>query len=186
MELNRVTAEQIANEHYEVVIIGSGFGSTFFLNEAVERLAGRALVIEWGDYYPWAQQILNNQNSEFPQESTYLNRGDKPWNMTIGFGGGMNCWYALTPRFHPYDFHMKSRYGVSNDWPLGYDALERYYCDAERIMSISGDPDMATLLPRTMPFPLPPHKGTSADVLMKAAMPQHHFIVPTGRASAAN
>lgn len=186
MELNRVTAEQIADRHYEVVIIGSGFGSTFFLNEAIKHLKGRALVIEWGSYYSWAQQIRNNQNSELPHEATYDNRGDKPWNMTIGFGGGMNCWYGMTPRFHPNDFYIKSLYGVSNDWPVDYEDLEPYYCDAERIMLISGDPAMASLLPRSMPFPLPPHTGTSADELMRAAMPEHHFIVPTARASAAN
>lgn len=46
MEINRVSPEKVANEHYELIIIGSGFGSTFFLNEAVKHLDGRALVIE--------------------------------------------------------------------------------------------------------------------------------------------
>lgn len=186
MDINRVSPEKVANEYYELIIIGSGFGSTFFLNEAVKHLAGRALVIEWGDHYPWANQVQEQQNSKIPHETTYDNRGDKPWNMTIGLGGGMNCWFSQTPRLHPNDFRMKTLYGVSNDWPVDYDELESYYCRAETIMSISGDPAMGKMLPRSMPFPLPPHRGMTIDDMMKAAMPDRHFIVPTGRASIPN
>ncbi|WP_150303367.1 GMC oxidoreductase [Pseudomonas saliphila] len=186
MEINRVSPERVANEHYELIIIGSGFGSTFFLNEAVKHLSGRALVIEWGDHYPWATQVRERRNSDIPHASTYENLGDKPWNMTIALGGGMNCWFSQALRLHPKDFHMKTLYGVSNDWPVDYEALEPYYCQAETIMSISGDPAMASILPRSMPFPQPPHKGTTVDEMMKAIMPDRHFIVPTGRASVAN
>lgn len=186
MEINRVTPERVANEHYELIIIGSGFGSTFFLNEAVKHITGRALVIEWGDHYPWAAQVQEQRNSDIPQDSTYVNLGEKPWNMTIALGGGMNCWFSQTPRLHPKDFYMKTLYGVSNDWPVDYDVLESYYCQAETMMSIAGDPAMAKILPRSMPFPQPPHRGTTVDQMMKAAMPDHHFIVPTGRASIAN
>ena len=52
-------------------------------------------------------------------------------------------------------------------------------------MAIAGDPDMHRMLPRSQPFPQPPHKGSSIDVRMKQAMPDHHFIMPTGRARVA-
>ena len=97
----------------------------------------------------------------------------------------MNCWYSQTPRLHPSDFAIRTRYGVGNDWPLSYAELEPYYCQAEQIMSIAGDPDMTRVLPRSQPFPQPPHKGSSIDMLMKEAMPDHHFIMPTGRARVA-
>lgn len=38
--------------------------------------------------------------------------------------------------------------GVGKDWPITYDDLEEAYCDAEAIMAISGDPDMARIMPR--------------------------------------
>lgn len=185
MDINRVSARAIHEKHYELVVIGSGFGSTFFLNEALKHLNGQALIIEWGDFHPWAWQIEAQRNSIISQENTYTNRGEKPWNMTIGLGGGMNCWYSQTPRFHPHDFVTQSRYGVGQDWPFGYDELEPYYCQAEDIMSIAGDPDMDRMLPRSQDFPQPPHKGSSIDMLMKAAMPDQHFIMPTGRARVA-
>jgi len=181
MDINRVSARNVHQAHYELIVIGSGFGSAFFLDEALKHITGRALVIEWGDYQPWAWQVEAQSNSPIAPESTYKNSGNKPWNTTIALGGGTNCWYAQTPRLHPNDFKTRTLYGVGHDWPLGYDELEPYYCRAEQIMSISGDPDIGKVLPRSQPYPQPPHKGTSVDALMKAAMPDHHFICPTAR-----
>ena len=187
MEINRVSPARVANEHYELVIIGSGFGSTFFLNEAVKHITGRVLVIEWGDHYPWASQVREQQNSDIPQDSTYINRGDKPWNMTIALGGGMNCWFAQAPRLHPKDFHMHTHYGVARDWPVDYDILEPYYCKVETMMSIAGDPAMNRILPRSMPYPQPPHRGTtrprpSRPAARPARSPTTVSTQPTGPA----
>ncbi|MCQ4319275.1 hypothetical protein [Stutzerimonas stutzeri] len=46
MEINRVSAKGINEEHYELVVVGSGFGSGFFLTEALKHLTGRALILE--------------------------------------------------------------------------------------------------------------------------------------------
>lgn len=185
MDINRKTPAQVDQQHYEMVVIGSGFGSSFFLTEALKHTKGRVLIVEWGDFHPWAWQIQNKLNTAIPSPETYANRGEKPWNTTIALGGGMNCWYSQTPRLHPNDFATQTRYGIGYDWPISYDELEPFYCQAEEIMSIAGDPDMHRMLPRSQPFPQPPHKGSSIDVLMKQAMPDHHFIMPTGRARVA-
>ncbi|TIS07380.1 MAG: GMC family oxidoreductase, partial [Mesorhizobium sp.] len=152
-----VQPEQIANEHFDLVVIGSGFGSAFFLHEFLKRRKARVLVLEWGRHNTHEWQLDQNANTDIDDESTYkTDNADKPWNYTIGLGGGTNCWFAQTPRFHPNDFRLKSTYGVGNDWPISYDELEPFYCDAEEVMSISGDPDMARMLPRSRPFPQPP------------------------------
>lgn len=74
---------------------------------------------------------------------------------------------------------------MGKDWPLSYQELEPYYCEAEAIMSISGDNDMAIELPRSCPFPQPPHNPSNIDRIMKEAMPDKHFIMPTARARVA-
>ncbi|SDR84995.1 Choline dehydrogenase [Halopseudomonas xinjiangensis] len=185
MDINRKIPADIDKQHYDMVVIGSGFGSSFFLSEALKHTKGRVLIVEWGDYHPWAWQIQNQLNTAIPTAETYANRGDKPWNTTIALGGGMNCWFSQTPRMHPSDFATQSRYGIGHDWPISYDDLEPYYCQAEQIMSIAGDADMHQVLPRSQPFPQPPHKGSSIDEIMKQAMPDRHFIMPTGRARVA-
>ncbi|MFC1518078.1 GMC oxidoreductase [Pseudomonadota bacterium] len=182
MNLNIVSAEQAAQQKYELIIIGSGFGASFFLLEALKKINGNILVLEWGDYHSWNWQLSQGKNSAVDPADTFKNTAEKEWNCTIGFGGGMNCWFAQTPRFHPADFKTASLYGVGNDWPISYDDLEPYYCDVESIMSVSGDPDMQSMLPRSKPFPQPPHRPTAIDRIMKNANMDSHFIMPTARA----
>ncbi|MEZ9538485.1 hypothetical protein AB4160_09805 [Shewanella sp. 10N.286.51.B8] len=170
MNLNIVSAEQAAQQKYELIIIGSGFGASFFLLEALKKINGNILVLEWGDYHSWNWQLSQGKNSAVDPADTFKNTAEKEWNCTIGFGGGMNCWFAQTPRFHPADFKTASLYGVGNDWPISYDDLEPYYCDVESIMSVSGDPDMQSMFPRSKPYPQPPHRPTAIDRIMKNAI----------------
>ncbi len=177
-----IPPEDVADEHFDIILIGSGFGSAFFLHELMQRPAGRILVLECGRHNSHDWQIRNQTNSAISDSSTYRTNSDKPWDYTIGLGGGTNCWFAQSPRLHPSDFRMQSLYGVGQDWPIDYDDLEEAYCDAEAIMSVSGDPDMEQIMPRSRPFPQPPHRMSHPDRIMKAAQPHQHFVMPTARA----
>lgn len=184
MIFNKIKPDEVANRSYDLVIIGTGFGSSFFLSEALKHKPGKVLVLEWGQYNSWAWQLENRINSPIPWGSSFINNTpEKPWTTTIGFGGGTNCWFGQTPRFHPNDFKLKSLYGVGEDWPISYDDIESYYCEAEEIMQVAGDDAMGAVLPRSKPFPLPAHKGSTPDRIMMKASPETHFIMPTARAS---
>ncbi|MET0535351.1 MAG: GMC family oxidoreductase [Steroidobacter sp.] len=178
----------MASQHYDVVVVGSGFGSLFFVEGFLnKRPAANILVLERGTFNSHAWQLQNNRNSSVPHQSTFrTDETRKVWNFTIGLGGGTNCWYAQTPRFHPSDFKMRSRYGVAQDWPLDYDELERYYVAAERRMSVAGAPEMGAILPRSAPFPQPAHKLTAVDHIMRKAQPEFHVPMSTARASVAD
>ena len=171
------------NQAYDLVVVGSGFGSLFFIDRWLKhRPADRVLVLEWGLHWDHAKQIEQNKNSAYAFNSTHSQPpGQKPWYYTIGFGGGTNCWWGQTPRFHPTDFKLASLYGVGRDWPISYDALEPYYVAAEERMSISGSKHMDRIMPRSAPFPQPPHNGSAIDKQMLAAQPDQHFIMPTAR-----
>ena len=41
-------------------------------------------------------------------------------------------------RMIPNDFQLKTLYGRGRDWPVGYDELEPYYCEAEAELGVSG------------------------------------------------
>ena len=151
MKMNSVVPDSVDGQHYDVIIVGSGFGSAFFLHEMLRHRSVRVLVVEWGDHHHHNWQIANNRNSSIADTDTYETASDKPWNFTIGLGGGTNCWFAQTPRFHPNDFRLKTHYGVGNDWPIDYDELEPFYAEAELIMSVSGDADIAAVCPRSTP-----------------------------------
>lgn len=75
---------------------------------------------------------LNGYQVEFgPQTfgSTYLR----------ALGGTSLHWLGTTPRFLPNDFRIRTKYGVGVDWPLTYDDLEDYYCQAEWSIGVSAN-----------------------------------------------
>src|SRR5882724_6710591 len=79
-------------------------------------------------------------------------------------GGSTWHWLGHTPRMLRSDFEMKTRYGggpdfppAMVDWPIGYDDLEPWYCDAEREMGVAGSHEEWDGLfdsPRSKPFPM--------------------------------
>lgn len=170
---------------YDVAVVGSGFGSLFFV-EAYRRQFPKAsiAIIERGPHKSREWQVENRKNSPIDTATLHrVRRGEKPWNYTVGFGGGLNCWSGQTPRFHPSDFRTRSLYGRAVDWPVTYDDLEPYYVAAEYRMGIAGDMSMATVLPRSRPFPQPPHRLTAIDRIMRQAQPDLHVPIACARAS---
>jgi choline dehydrogenase-like flavoprotein len=183
--VNSIDAEAINGEHFDIVIIGSGFGSSFFLFQALKKSGLRILVIERGRHNSWEWQVEHQDNSNIDHNTTFSGSSDKPWNFTIGLGGGTNCWFGQANRLHPTDFRLKTLYGVGQDWPVDYDEMEPWYAQAETIMSISGDPELSAIFPRSTPYPQPPHRMSAADRVMKQAQPDMHFVMPTARARVA-
>lgn len=174
----------LKDDHFDVIVVGSGFGSSFFLHKFLRKSpqAKRILVLERGRLNSHEWQIANGRNSNIDSAGTVKTpEGHKPWNFTLGMGGGTNCWWGMTPRMHPSDFKLYSSYQVGRDWPLTYAGLEPYYSEAEQIMSISGDDRSEVMFPRSAPFPQPPHRLATPDRIMQQAYPGHHFAVPVAR-----
>jgi choline dehydrogenase-like flavoprotein len=109
---------------------------------------------------------------------------EKVWAFLLGHGGSSNCWFGNTPRMLPEDFRMRSLYGVGEDWPVGYEELEEYYCDVEEAMAIAGPSDDSPF-PRSRPYPQPPHRLSDVDRLFKRAFPGAFFPLPSARPTVA-
>ncbi len=171
------------NEKYDVVVVGTGFASSLFLHRLLQLdLKQRVLVLERGERRTHAWQLANRGVLEQLAAASIINRNPaKTWPFTLAFGGGSTCWWACTPRMFPDDFELKTRYGVGADWPLDYDDLEPYYTEVEELMQVSGPADSP--FPRSKPYPLPPHRFSSPDKLLKAAFPTQFFHQPTARPS---
>jgi glucose dehydrogenase len=78
-------------------------------------------------------------------------------------GGSTWHWLGHTPRLLRNDFLMKSKYDGPNlppamtDWPISYDDLEPWYCEAEREMGVAGSQaewDGLFGSQRSKPFPM--------------------------------
>jgi choline dehydrogenase-like flavoprotein len=172
--------------HYDVVIVGTSFASSFFLLRYLEHApaTARVLVLERGneDTKPW--QLANKRHSSIEPEEVYENDNPrKEWYTSPGFGGNSKCWMGGTTRMMPGDFQLKSRYGVGQDWPMSYDDLEPYYTAVEQVMLISGPADSP--MPRSSTFPLPPHQFSDPDSLLKQHFPDGWYQMATARATVA-
>ncbi len=167
--------------HYDLVVIGSSFASSFFLLEALQHAGPefRVLVLEKGLRLSHASRL---QAAVLEDDvPIYRNVGEeaKPWVTNTMFGGCSHCWWGCTPRFLPEDFELHSRYGVGVDWPIGYSDLEPYYLQAEKVMAVSGEP--FGLLWRSAPFPQPPHLFNQPDEILGRRFPNHYTIQPCAR-----
>jgi len=178
-----IAADQTSGP-WDLVVIGSGFGSLFFLHSYLERNpTKKVLMLEWGRHNTTDWQLEHNTNSDIAPLSTFSNESPKTWNFNIGLGGGTNCWSGMTPRMHPNDFRLRSLYGRGMDWPISYDDLMEDYDWAERIMLISGPPDMGKMFPGAGNYPQRPHKMSSPDLILKAANPDVFFSAPCAKLS---
>jgi choline dehydrogenase-like flavoprotein len=105
----------------------------------------------------------SNYHGQTKFQSTYLRR----------LGGTTWHWQGHTPRLTPSDFRMFSLYGVARDWPIGYDDLEPWYCQAEIELGVSGDHDVWQNVlgaRRSRPFPMTAIWPSEADVRMAEAI----------------
>lgn len=169
---------------YDIVIAGSSFASIFFLKKILDNVDSkfRVALIEIGTDKSHKWQLKNQRHSEITSDNYFYSKGlkEKEWVFSLGLGGSSKCWSACTPRMLPNDFSLKSIYGVSEDWPIKYNDIEKYYCEAENLMKISGPSDWK-LSYRSKEFPQPAHQFNESDLILKKAFPNLYYQQATAR-----
>jgi quinoprotein glucose dehydrogenase len=146
----------------DVVILGAGISAAMLAEKLSEISSEKILVVEAGN------KIFNLEERAARRER-FLAYGENPWpddhirgqtakgitSRTMAVGGLALHWGGTTPRFTPEDFRVRSLYGVGYDWPLTYDELEPFYCEAEERLGVAGTPGPPELDRRSKPYPLP-------------------------------
>ncbi|MGF1511139.1 MAG: GMC oxidoreductase [Myxococcota bacterium] len=168
-------------ESFDVVLVGAGFASTFFAYRWLQRNPRtRVLMLERGPDKSHQQQI-DDGDPLFETPNTIRNlTPSKPWMFKHLVGGSSNCWTGNTPRMTPGDFQLRTRYGVGVDWPLTYDDIEPYYCEAESLLGVAGS-QTSSPVPMSRPYPLPPHRMADPDLALARAHPGQFFPMPCAR-----
>src|SRR5882762_9505367 len=132
----------------DICIIGGGITSAMLAQKLSELRPGvHITVVEAG------RSIFDTQNRGRYRERAN-DYGEHPWHddyiedqqangiisMTMAVGGLALHWGGACNRFSEEDLRLNSLYGLAYDWPLEWTDLERYYCEAERRLNVSGAP----------------------------------------------
>lgn len=148
--------------HYDVIIIGSGAGGgTLALRLAPS--GARILLLERGDHVPrekdnWDPRAVNLEGRYQTRETWRTADGHALHPHTNYVVGGNTKFYgAALFRLRAEDFgEVRHHGGASPAWPIGYDDLEPYYTEAERLYHVHGQRGDDPTEPRaSSPFPYP-------------------------------
>ncbi len=154
----------MATVESDVCIIGGGITSAMLaqkLSELKPNLsiavveAGRSIfdVANRGRY---RQRALEYGEHPWPDDFIEDQQGTGTISMTMAVGGLALHWGGACNRFSEEDLRLRSMYGLAVDWPIAWTELEKYYCEAERRLNVSGEPSPHVEDHRSEPYPQKP------------------------------
>jgi choline dehydrogenase-like flavoprotein len=178
-------------EHWDVVVIGTGFGGAMSALE-LARSGKRVLLFERGG---WVQRDTGATHAQvvlverkYRAGSPYLVGGRRPVFPDAAVGGLSIFYGAASLRLRESDFRMRSlssrraaAAGKHVDWPFSYAELEPFYAEAEQLLGVAGADGDPTGPPRSSAYPaLPAPWATPARLLAQGAerLGLHPFALP--------
>ena len=147
----------------DVCIVGGGITSAMLAQKLAELRPGIAItVVEAGER-------LFDLEKRMDYRRRAIEYGENPWNgdfiedqsaqgiisRTMAVGGSALHWGGTCNRFSEEDLRLKSMYGLATDWPMEWKELEKFYCEAERRLGVSGQPSPLPEDWRSEPYPMP-------------------------------
>ncbi len=132
------------DRHYDVVIVGSGPGGGT-MAWRLAQTGKRVLLLERGDYLQrepanWNSQIVFN-DARYQATETWYGADGSSFHPGLHYfvGGNSKMYGAVLLRLRERDFgEIVHPDGVSPAWPIGYDAFEPYYQQAEALYHVHG------------------------------------------------
>lgn len=131
--------------HYDVIIIGSGAGGGT-LAYALAPSGMRILLVERGPYVPrekenWSTKAVNRE-ARYNTKEVWYDSENKPLHPHTNYyvGGNTKFYGAALFRLRKEDFgELRHHGGISPAWPVGYDEMEPYYTKAEYLYEVHGE-----------------------------------------------
>jgi quinoprotein glucose dehydrogenase len=153
----------MARYESDVCIIGSGITSAMLAQKLAELRPGVSItIVEAG-------RRLFDLDRRMGDRRRFLDYSENPWpgdfiedqsakgiiSRTMAVGGSALHWGGTCNRFSEEDLRLKSMFGLATDWPIEWKELEKFYCEAERRLGVSGEPSPLPEDRRSEPYPMP-------------------------------
>jgi choline dehydrogenase-like flavoprotein len=152
----------MGNQHYDIVIIGSGAGGGT-MAYALADAGARILLLERGDFIPQEDDNWNPEavwkHLRYRTTERWLDERGREFLPYTHYcvGGNTKFWGSVLYRLRREDFQEVEHVdGISPAWPIDYDTLEPYYERAERIYHVHGEQGGDPTEPSRGPFPYGP------------------------------
>ena len=176
---------------YDVIVIGSGAGGGTLVNRLAPS-GKRILLLERGDWLRrepqnWSAADVFVDGRYISEETWYDGETAKAFQPQVHYfvGGATKLYGAALYRLREEDFgELRHHDGISPAWPIGYDELEPYYTEAERLYRVHGargedptEPDASA----PYPFPAVSHEPRIQQLADDLAAAGHQpFHAPCG------
>ena len=135
----------MAENHYDVIIIGSGAGGGTLAHKLAPT-GKKILLLERGGYVPrekdnWNPRAVNLEGKYQTKEKWRDKDGNELHPHTNYYVGGNTKFFgAALFRLRKEDFgEIKHHGGISPAWPISYEDMEPYYTEAERLYHVHGN-----------------------------------------------
>lgn len=178
------------DEHYDVIIVGSGPGGGT-MAWRLAQTGKRILLLERGDYLPRERENWDTQavfmDARYQAKELWYSSDGNSFHPGLHYfvGGNSKVYGGVLLRLRAQDFdEIRHPDGISPGWPVKYDAFEPYYQAAEELYHVHGlrgeDP---TEPPSKKPYAYPPltHEPRIQELFDGLKREGHHpFHLPVG------
>jgi len=152
----------MARYESDVCIIGGGITAAMLAQKLSELRPGvKITIVEAGNRFFDLEKRMEYRRR-------FLDYGENPWpgdfiedqsakgiiSRTMAVGGSALHWGGTCNRFSEEDLRLKSMFGLASDWPIEWKELEKFCCEAERRLGVSGEPSPLPEDWRSEPYPM--------------------------------
>jgi len=153
----------VARYESDIVIIGGGITAAMVAEKLLERRPNLSIIVveagkrlfDFENRAKYRRRSLDYGENNWPGDFVADQGARGLISRTMAVGGSALHWGGVCNRFSEEDTRLKSLYGLAVDWPVTWTELEKFYCEAERRLGVSGEPGPLPEDRRSEPYPMP-------------------------------